>query len=66
MNAIRKDKLRSLMQYYFSLTGDEQDTYLATKMQMVKAILSDIKISFDYYLFVEQQCCRVAFKISLC
>ena len=33
---------------------------------MVKAIWSDIKISFEYYLFTAQQCCRVAFKISLC
>ena len=48
MYAIGKDKLRSLRRYYFSLTGDEQDTYLATKMQMVKDILSDIKISFEY------------------
>ena len=38
MNTIGKDKLWSLRRYYFSLTGDEQDTYLATKMQMVKAI----------------------------
>ena len=56
MNAIGKDKLWSLRQYYFSLTGDEQDTYLATKMQMVKAIWSDIKISFEYYLFPVQHC----------
>ena len=58
-----KDKLRSLRRYYFSLTGDEQDTYLATKMQMVKHILSDIKISFEYYIFYGLQCCRVSFKI---
>ena len=66
MSAIGKDKLRSLRRYYFSLTGDEQDTYLMTHMQMVKDILSDIKISFEYYLFVAQQCYRVALKISLC
>ena len=48
MSAIGKDKLRSLRQYYFSLTGDEQDTYLITHMQMLKEILSDIKISFEY------------------
>ena len=66
MKSIGKDKLRSLRRYYFSLTGDEQDTYLGTKMQMVKAIWSDIKISFEYYLLDAQQCCRVAFKISLC
>ena len=66
MNAIGKDKLWSLRRYYFSLTGDEQDTYLATKMQMVKAIWFDIKISFEYYLFDAQQCCRFTFKISLC
>ena len=48
MSAIGKDKLRSLWRYYFSLTGDEQDTYLITHMQMLKEILSDIKISFEY------------------
>ena len=66
MSAIGKDKLRALRRYYFSLTGDEQDTYLMTHMHMVKDILSNIKISFEYYLFYSQQCCRVAFKISLC
>ena len=66
MSAIGKDKLRSLRRYYFSLTGDEQDTYLMTHMQMLKDILSDIKISFEYYHFYGLQCCRVAFKISLC
>ena len=32
MKSIGKDKLRLLRRYYFSLTGDEQDTYLGTKM----------------------------------
>ena len=32
MNVIGKDKLWSLRRYYFSLTGDEQDSYLGTKM----------------------------------
>ena len=52
MSAIGKDKLRSIRRYYFSLTGNEQDTYLTTKMQMLKGICSNIKISFEYYLFV--------------
>ena len=52
MNAIGKDKLWSLRRYYFSLTGDEQDTYLARKMHMLH-----MKISFQYYLFDAQQCC---------
>ena len=52
MNTIGKDKLRSLRRYYFSLTGDEQDTYLGTKMQMVKAIC------------VEYQCIMVVFTPS--
>ena len=51
MSAIGNDK-RSLRRYYFSLTGNEQDTYLTTKMQMLKGICSNIKISFEYYLFV--------------
>ena len=32
MSVIGKDKLRSIRRYYFSLTGNEQDTYLTTKM----------------------------------
>ena len=32
MFTIGKDKLRSIRRYYFSLTGNEQDTYLTTKM----------------------------------
>ena len=51
MKSIGKSKLQSLRRYYFSLTGDEPDTYLGTKMQMVKAIWSDIKISFEYIIF---------------
>ena len=61
-----KDKLRALQCYYFSLTTYEEDTYLTTHMQMVSDISSDILISFEYYIFYAQQCCRVAFKFSLC
>ena len=32
MSAIGKDKLWSLRRYYFSLIGEEQDTYLMTHM----------------------------------
>ena len=66
MATIGKEKLRAIRRYYFSLTGNEQDTYLTTKMQMVKDICSNIRISFEYYLFTGRQCCRVAFKIALC
>ena len=38
MSMIGNKKLWSLRHYYFSLTGDEQDTYLTAKMQMVKDI----------------------------
>ena len=67
-----KGKLWSLQHYYFSLIGDEQDTfgdeqdtYLLTHLQMVSGKTSDISISFEYYLFTVQQCSRVAFKIAL-
>ena len=33
---------------------------------MVKDIWSNIKISLEYYMFTERQCCRVSFKIALC
>ena len=65
MPRIGKENLRSLQRYYFSLIGDEQDTYLLTHLQMVSDKTSGISISFEYYLFMRQQCCKVAFKIAL-
>ena len=65
MSMIGKDKLRALRHYYFhSLVMS--NTYLTTHAQMVFDVSSDISISFEYYIFIAQQCCRVAFKISLC
>ena len=66
MSMIGKDKLRELRRYYFSFTNDNQDTYLTTHMEMVSGKSSDISISCEYYIFYAQQCCRVAFKFSLC
>ena len=51
MFRIGKERLRTIRRYYLSLIGNEQDTYLTTKIQMVKDICSNIKISFEYYLF---------------
>ena len=66
MSKICQDKLRELRRYYFTLTSDEQDTYLSIHMWMVSNRSSDISISFEYYIFHALQCCTVAFKISLC
>ena len=66
MFRIGKERLRTIRRYYLSLIGNEQDTYLTTKIQMVKDICSNIKISFGYYLFTGRQCCRGAFKFALC
>ena len=66
MSMIGKSKLRELRRYYFSMTGDEQDTYLASHMQLVSDKSTGIKVSFEYYIFHAQQICRVAFKIALC
>ena len=63
---IGKKKLKDLSHYYFSLNGDEQDTYLSTHMQMVKDTSSSLSISFKYYNFLREQCCRAAFKIVFC
>ena len=52
MATIGKQNLRSLRRYYFSLNGDEQDTYLMTHLQIVSDKSSDILISFEYYLFM--------------
>ena len=37
-----------------------------THIQMISDKSSEISISFEYYIYGAQQCCRVAFKISLC
>ena len=66
MATIGKQNLQSLRRYYFSLNGDEQDTYLMTHLQIVSDKATDISMSFEYYLFTARQCCRVAFKIALC
>ena len=66
MSLIGKSKLRELRRFYFSMTGDEQDTYLGSHMQMVSDKTSGIKVSFEYYIYHAQQICRVAFKIALC
>ena len=66
MTMIGKKKLKDLRHYYFSLNGDEQDTYLSSHMQMVKDTSSSLSISFEYYNFLREQCCRSAFKIVFC
>ena len=48
------------------MTGDEQDTYFVSHMQLVSDKSSGIKVSFEYYIYHAQQICRVAFKIALC
>ena len=65
MSMIGKSKLRELRRYYFSMTGDEQDTYLGSHMQLVSDKSSGIKVSFEYYIYHAQQICRVALKIAL-
>ena len=47
MTMIGKKKLKDLRHYYFSLNGDEQDTYLSSYMQMVKDTSSSLSISFN-------------------
>ena len=65
MSMIGKTKLRELRRHYFSMTGDEQDIYLTSHMQLVTDKSAGIKVSFEYYIFHSQQICRVAFKIAL-
>ena len=66
MSMIGKSKLRELRRYYFSMIGDEQDTYHGSHMQLVFDKSLGIKVSFEYYIYHAQHICRVAFKIVLC
>ena len=65
MSKIGKKGLKALRHWYFSLNGDEQDTFLADRLQLVQDSSSRDKVTFDYYLNVNDRCCRKAFKIAL-
>ena len=66
MSMVGKSNLRRLRRHYFSMTGDEQDVYLGSHMQLVSDKSTRINVSFEYYIFRAQQVCRIAFKIALC
>ena len=57
--------LQDVRNLYFSLNGEEQDTFLADRLQLLSDPSSSKNISFEYYLNVNVQCCRKAFKIAL-
>ena len=62
---IGKKGLQSIRQCYFSLNGEEQDTFLVARLQLIKDTSSRNKVSFDYYLNMNDRCCRQSFKIAL-
>jgi hypothetical protein len=57
--------LKQVRVQYFSLNGDEQDIFLANRLQLVQDRSSSKRVSFEYYLIVSDRCCRNAFKIAL-
>ena len=60
-----KKGLQLLRQCDFSLNGEEQDTFLIARLQLVNDSSSRNTIWFDYYLNMTDKCCRQAFKIAL-
>ena len=65
MARIGKKGLSLLRQCYFSLNGEEQDTFLVARLQLVNDSSLRNTISFDYYLNMNDKCCHQAFKIVL-
>ena len=57
--------LHDVRNLYFSLNGEEQDTFLADRLQLMRDQSSGENLSFEYYLNVNDQCCRKDFKIAL-
>ncbi len=57
--------LQGIRHSYFSLNGEEQDTFLADRLQLMRDPSSGKNVSFEYYLNVNDRCCRKAFKIAL-
>ena len=60
-----KKGLQSIRQCYFSLKGEDKDTFLVAWLQLIKESLSRNKVSFDYYLNINDKYCRQSFKIAL-
>ena len=62
---IRRRGLQGIRPSYFSLNGEEQDTFLADRLQLMRDPSSGKNVSFEYYLNVNDRCCRKDFKIAL-
>ena len=59
-----KKELHSVRLYYFSLNGEEQDTFLAARLQLLQDSSSRAKVCFEYFLNMNDRCCHKAFKIA--
>ena len=59
-----KHGLKSIRHWYLSLNGEEQDTFLADRLQLVQDSSLGSKVSFEYYINISDRCCRKAFKIA--
>ena len=65
LSKIGKRGLQAIRHVYFSLNGEEQDTFIADRLQLISDGGSRTSVSFEYYLTVNDRCCRKAFKIAL-
>ena len=49
-----KKSLKEVRLWYLSLNGDEQDTFLADRLQLIQEYSSGKKVSFEYYLTLNE------------
>ena len=61
---IVKKGLKLIRHWYLYLNGEEQDIFLADRLQLVQDSSSRSMVSFGYYINVYNRCCRTAFKIA--
>ena len=60
-----KKALKDISLWYFSLNGDEQETFLSDRLQLLQESSSRNNVTFEYYINISERCCRKAFKIVL-
>ncbi len=57
LSKIGRRGLKQIRLGYLSLNGEEQDTFLAGRLQLLQDLSARNKVSFEYYLNISDRCC---------
>ena len=57
--------MKEIRLWYFSLNGEEQETFLSDLLQLLQESSTRNTVTFEYYINISERCCRKAFKIVL-